>query len=666
MPFRPGLMTVDPANPPAWALYGLCTLNRLCYYQLDALALDWARWAGATSYVLIPESATILSTAAVMFDEAGNTIIAFEGTRNIAQLVGEIVGSAQTEQIPNRGKAGNFWQWILAQRLPAINRAIASLPSRAPICVVGHSLGGAIGQLQAKAWDYANAYTITSLVTFGQPRTGDFEFENTTFVPRVRVVNTGDPVPYIPPNAPATNAIISVGSLGYVTYEYIFLGDQFRIAPPNLVKEGLQPTTGESVGAIASELLQGNTPAAPPFEPHLLSQYCSGLGLIALRQGAVIPLGPLSGLNQAMDTFDSINVNAPFPPISPPSPGILADPNTRISPAPGPPITPVQDLGLGVESRNQVLELLPRPMVGGVLAEVAMPYTHAKVTWWFQCNGLGWTESLLVVANGQTPQSNYGAAFSMLQAILGMCGSNTTAGYLRISMKTLPQNYPLVRPTRSSQLYAFPFLAGSAPPGPGGGKPYTDKPQVAIILTMTPVTAGFAPKLMYIRGIPDDFDVQGGQPGAPTLIGYFGANWTALILTLTSGSWGWQGKNPTLSPFDLPLTNIVQSVPPGNPIVTCAGNPWFGLNGVVPTRLASITTPGNLNGVHPLRVLTGTTAQFKQPTAMLPWDGFTGTVSVDIPDFTAILDVDFDRLGERKCGAVFPRIRGRARARKLG
>jgi hypothetical protein len=97
---------------------------------------------------------------------------------------------------------------------------------------------------------------------------------------------------------------------------------------------------------------------------------------------------------------------------------------------------------------------------------------------------------------------------------------------------------------------------------------------------------------------------------------------------------------------------------------------------VYPVRLSGLKSPANLNGVHPLQVVTTSQAIFKQPTAMLPWDGATGYGQANLADFCPVAQQNvggkfyayliFDRLGERKCGRPFGLVRGRARVRPLG
>jgi len=71
---------------------------------------------------------------------------------------------------------------------------------------VGHSLGGAIASIFAQdvVKDAVIKKTNSSplLITYGQPRTGNFVYANSSFinVPRTfRIVRHADPVPNVPP-----------------------------------------------------------------------------------------------------------------------------------------------------------------------------------------------------------------------------------------------------------------------------------------------------------------------------------------------------------------------------------------------------------------------------------------------------------------------------------
>lgn len=69
-----------------------------------------------------------------------------------------------------------------------------------PISVSGYSLGGAMAVLLAQ-YLHLNGYTISEVVTFGQPKITNAESAaNFANLPLLRFVNRRDPVPHLPPN----------------------------------------------------------------------------------------------------------------------------------------------------------------------------------------------------------------------------------------------------------------------------------------------------------------------------------------------------------------------------------------------------------------------------------------------------------------------------------
>ena len=86
---------------------------------------------------------------------------------------------------------------VYPQVLAEVKR-LQSLHTKASVKATGHSLGGALAQLTAM---HLIADGIpTTMINFGQPRTGDKKYASfsMTKLPQFRVVHNKDPVPHMP------------------------------------------------------------------------------------------------------------------------------------------------------------------------------------------------------------------------------------------------------------------------------------------------------------------------------------------------------------------------------------------------------------------------------------------------------------------------------------
>lgn len=102
---------------------------------------------------------------------------------------------------PNCHVEGGFYKAYNALR-PALLKSLAQLgfgPGDT-VRITGHSLGAAMATLCA--YDFSDSgWNVASMYTFGQPRTGDFNFHSSldSKVTQWRVVHYHDPVPHVPP-----------------------------------------------------------------------------------------------------------------------------------------------------------------------------------------------------------------------------------------------------------------------------------------------------------------------------------------------------------------------------------------------------------------------------------------------------------------------------------
>lgn len=78
-----------------------------------------------------------------------------------------------------------------------VEEAVNKLPPEFSLYVTGHSLGGALATIAARALERDS---LAACYTFGGPRVGDEEFADDIRAPVYRIVNAADGVPRVPPS----------------------------------------------------------------------------------------------------------------------------------------------------------------------------------------------------------------------------------------------------------------------------------------------------------------------------------------------------------------------------------------------------------------------------------------------------------------------------------
>jgi hypothetical protein len=159
----------------------------------------------ARAYKEATISNTALDVHALVLCLANCDVIAFRGTASVKDFLLD----ADFERIYTDDFGGihrGFWRGLDAIS-SELHTALQRLDGEMPIFVTGHSLGGALarlffltmltGHLDAPISSPTKAF----LMTFGEPRGGDDKYAQVCMsrCPGIRVVNSGDPVPKMPP-----------------------------------------------------------------------------------------------------------------------------------------------------------------------------------------------------------------------------------------------------------------------------------------------------------------------------------------------------------------------------------------------------------------------------------------------------------------------------------
>lgn len=142
--------------------------------------------------------------------DPGEIVIVFRGTQQMRDWLTNINTSKREVEAKHResGKVfiGNFHAGfyealdsVWKQIQPQIQAANEIAPG-APVYLTGHSLGGALATIATWRLEQETDLPIASCYTFGAPRCGDKNLTNSYATPIHRVVNGGDPVPFVPPS----------------------------------------------------------------------------------------------------------------------------------------------------------------------------------------------------------------------------------------------------------------------------------------------------------------------------------------------------------------------------------------------------------------------------------------------------------------------------------
>jgi triacylglycerol lipase len=125
-----------------------------------------------------------------------SVLVAFRGTasldgwsRNLRAELTPVVGFSGRVHAGFAEAFGRFLPWIESQ-----------VKARAAVHLTGHSFGGAIATLASTVLTDAG-YAVQPVYTFGSPRVGDAAFAAAYAPTQFRIINQGDPVPDLPPEA---------------------------------------------------------------------------------------------------------------------------------------------------------------------------------------------------------------------------------------------------------------------------------------------------------------------------------------------------------------------------------------------------------------------------------------------------------------------------------
>lgn len=275
-----------------------------------------------------------------------------------------------------------------------------------------------------------------------------------------------------------------------------------------------------------------------------------------------------------------------------------------------------------------------------------------KVTLVFEAASRGWTESYIYSSSGDSHAPIEGPATRLAKARIELCGQGAKIKAIRISKEGVGPDSLLrhtdIQPSKVQ-----------VPDGQGNVLHFGPRaqPNVAILVRCSDA-AESKRKFVYLRGIPDLIEVNGGQIEDNKI---YAKLFAAFRKQLVDEPWGWQGVATKYGPVD--LLNYETTV---NGIVTFTLQANLFLvgdaNKKVVARFKGVNGKSQLNGPHLVKISDQQSGKLVYPLSLLAY-AHGGQVSYSALDFQKIEVVDPHKIVTRKAGAPLLESRGRARAK---
>lgn len=199
MPNPERFFDLTPDGPDWAAYYFWATLCRLTYFNSPELKSQAAQVAGPG--IVLHAGAAIPAFPAIdVYGWDGCMGVVIQGTQGYQQYLFQALGANQVNASPWPGLVSLFWTAVAAELWPMIDQAAAVLQPRR-LLFSGHSYGGAVAQLLGYQARQRFGLDFRGVVSIGSPAVGNAAFCTAMTWPHWRLVNEGDPVPYLPPAA---------------------------------------------------------------------------------------------------------------------------------------------------------------------------------------------------------------------------------------------------------------------------------------------------------------------------------------------------------------------------------------------------------------------------------------------------------------------------------
>ena len=589
----------------------------------------------------------------------GRVWITFTGTVNLTQAYGDIIGSFAADYVGFGCQAHTVF---LAEWFEVQPKILASMPAgfeNWEINFYGHSMGGGIAVFGAL--DFARSYpdATVNLWTFGAPKVLTRGLAGTA-LPYVwfHTDQADDPMPFLPPNG-LVSALHEISSVFWgIAIPWTHYGQGYSMDASGTLTQRSEafwdpmPTfdiiaSGPQSHSIstymrASEIAYNSS--CPDADPLLLtlSQHMRGLPFVQSGNSNVDPYSRIDIPWQNANAFQ-IGPNVPL------NPG-----NLHL-------LEEVGGNNLFIGSPNDLLS----PITEGEGMAV-------KITFFYNVGNLQGVSESWFSAQSLANQVTMAQIGAFLTARMGISGNNTLFTYCRIATLTPPAtNRRLVNIFYPADLINLPNGHGIPVQGTynwAQNDQGSNDPWSAMLVRRTNANKF---SLGYVRGIPDNLDVDGGGIINPVPTSYQQA-FAQYVNAVVSLGWGWMNNQPAAnSPASLtgatqnadgtalltftpiaPATNgIFQTVAPGTR---------------VQLRISGQILPLGFNGSYTFVVLTNNTCRSLRPLNVGTFVAGNGVGTIYTQTLVPVLSMKIEKMVSRRSGAPFGRSRGRRRNRVNG
>lgn len=179
--------------------YWYVTMCRLAYLRDDAMTQTAVQAAGGTGFIRQATGAPLVPHSLVCFFPGARAVVIVEGTTAWQQWLLHAMGSIQGPVPPWTGTVNTYFVNAVHAIWNATRPVLEGL-GILELAVGGHSFGGAVCVLLEQLVAGAPGYLLDGLVTAGSPRVGSLLFAIAQTRPHLRLTNSQDPVPYLPPS----------------------------------------------------------------------------------------------------------------------------------------------------------------------------------------------------------------------------------------------------------------------------------------------------------------------------------------------------------------------------------------------------------------------------------------------------------------------------------
>lgn len=260
--------------------------DQLFFAQLSELLYDDPALAAATLSAFLGDTATVTVVAndssiypgSLIATTPEYTIVVVSGTTTPQQLALQALYAGGGPN--NYGTFATSPIWWDAAEVVHQRLLDAGVDPSVPLVLVGHSYGGAVAAILTGRYKEADNERKIQLLTYGMPKPGDQNLVSILdTVSQVHVVNTGDPVPSLPPSTSAL-WVLSIAIPGTFVARWVSMrqpNGRLLVDADGMAEESDASTLSLArLYDLARKAIDGDP--VPPILPHRIAEYARRLG----------------------------------------------------------------------------------------------------------------------------------------------------------------------------------------------------------------------------------------------------------------------------------------------------------------------------------------------------------------------------------------------------